>query len=527
MAKPEDNNNSESSRSSLNQDIPKSAWITLAILGSTILIAMYGETMLLPAIPDIISDFDISYSTSSWILSAYLISGAVATPIFGKLSDIHGRKKMVMMILMIYIVGIFLGGISLDITFLVIARVIQGIGISMFPIAFGIIRDQLPKDKLAVGVGIFSSMFAAGSVVGLGLGASIIESFGWRATFFSMVPVAIGLWFVIRRFIHDTPIPYLSATRASVTKEEETAANYSNNSVEINNKSNNSAKNLDIKGTITLAITISSFLFILSYSETDSIFRSPLIIALLSVGTISLFLFIIIERRSQSPLVNLQLLTNKTIISATILLVITFLTMFTLFQTIPVLVRSPQPLGFEGDATAAASIQLPFMVVFLLFAPSSGFIISKLGNIRPTILGSVISMTGLFSLFLFHSTEFLVSANLATIAAGLSLVQVGGFNIVLETTPRQFSGISLGMTVLFNLVGGSIGPAIAGIYMQTHQAIEKGAAGSFPSPESYNLIFLSLALSSLIPVALAVFIRRRLAATPLSPSPGDGPSGSK
>ena len=512
MTKPEDNNNTESSTSSLNHNITKSAWITLAILGSTILIAMYGETMLLPAIPDIIRDFDISYSTSSWILSAYLISGAVATPIFGKLSDIYGRKKMVMIILIIYIVGIISGGISSDITFLVISRVIQGIGISMFPIAFGIIRDQLPKDKLSVGIGIFSSMFAAGSVVGLGLGASIIENFGWRATFFSIVPVAIGLWFVIRKFIHDSPIPYLSETSASVTKEEEAVANYSDNKIARDNKNSSSTNSLDIKGTITLAITITSFLLIFSYSETDSLSSSPLIIVLLCVGSISLFLFIIIERRSQSPLVNLQSLTNKTIIAANILLVITFLTMFTLFQTIPVLVRSPQPLGFEGDATAAASIQLPFMVVFLLFAPSSGFIISKLGNIRPTILGSVISMIGLFSMFLFHSTEFLVSANLAIIAAGLSLAQVGGFNIILETTPRQFSGISLGMTVLFNLVGGSIGPAIAGIYMQTHQATVEGVAGSFPSPDSYNLIFLSLALASLVPLALSIFIKRRLAA---------------
>src|ERR671914_543556 len=379
MVKPEDNNNTESSTSSLNQNITKSAWITLAILGSTILIAMYGETMLLPAIPDIIREFDISYNTSSWILSAYLISGAVATPIFGKLSDIYGRKKMVMIILIIYIVGIFSGGISSDITFLIISRVVQGIGISMFPIAFGIIRDQLPKDKLSIGVGIFSSIFAAGSVVGLGLGASIIENFGWRATFFSMVPVAIGLWFVIRRFIHDRRIP--TETSVSVTKEE-IVADYSDDKLERNNKNSSSTKNLDIKGTITLAITISSFLFIFSYSETGNLIGSPLIIVLLSVGTISLSLFIIIERRSQSPLVNLQLLINKAIISANILLVITFLTMFTLFQTIPVLVRSPQPLGFEGDATAAASIQLPFMVVFLLFAPSSGFIISKLGNIR-------------------------------------------------------------------------------------------------------------------------------------------------
>ena len=141
--------------------------------------------------------------TSSWILTAYLISGAVATPIAGKLSDIYGRKKMVLIIFIIYIIGISAGGLSNNITFLVIARVIQGIGISMFPIAFGIIRDQLPKEKLAIGVGLFSSMFAAGSVVGLAIGGSIINNFGWHATFLSIVPVAIILWVVINRFIRD------------------------------------------------------------------------------------------------------------------------------------------------------------------------------------------------------------------------------------------------------------------------------------------------------------------------------------
>jgi MFS family permease len=230
MAKPKDNDNAERQlESTSQQNIPRTAWTTLAILGSTLLIAMYGETMLLPAIPDIIRDFDISYNTSSWILSAYLISGAVATPIVGKLSDIYGRKKMVTIILIIYIVGISLGGISSDITFLIIARVVQGISISMFPIAFGIIRDRLPKDKLSIGVGIFSSMFAAGSVVGLGIGATIIENFGWRATFFSIVPFAIGLWFVIRRFIHDSPKPSSSETNDSAAKEEEAVANYPDN----------------------------------------------------------------------------------------------------------------------------------------------------------------------------------------------------------------------------------------------------------------------------------------------------------
>ena len=185
------------------EKIHESTWITLAILGSTILITMYGETMLLPAISDIIRDFDISYSTSSWILTAYLISGAVMTPIAGKLSDIYGRKKMVLVIFIIYIVGIAIGGLSTNIYTLILARIIQGIGISMFPIAFGIIRDQFPMSKIAIGIGIFSSMFAAGSVVGMAIGGTIVQNFGWQATFFTIIPVAIILWIIIKKRIKD------------------------------------------------------------------------------------------------------------------------------------------------------------------------------------------------------------------------------------------------------------------------------------------------------------------------------------
>ena len=508
MTQPQDSNNNRNPTSSpLNQKVSREAWISLGILGSALLIAMYGETMLLPAIPDIIKEFNISYNTSSWILSAYLIAGAVATPLGGKLSDIYGRKKMVMIILIVYIIGITLGGISSNIIFLIVARVIQGIGISMFPIAFGIIRDQFPSDKLAIGVGVFSSMFAAGSVVGLALGANIIENFGWRTTFFSIVFIAIGLWFIIRRYIDDK-----QNAEGLIDSSEQI---HSSDSIESkmnvpNEETSNgkSMKNIDLKGTITLAVTIISLLMILSYSQTRDIGNYQ-IATLLLIGITSLVLFVVVEKKSKSPLINFQLMANKTILCANIILVISFLSMFTVFQTIPVMVRSPQPFGFGEDVITTANIQLPFMIVFLLFAPSSGFIVSKLGNVKPTIIGSLVSALGFSSLFLFHSNEIFVSINLAIIAGGLSLMQVGGFDVILQSTPRKFSGISLGMTVLFNLVGGSVGPAIAGIYMQANQILIKDV-GSYPSPESYNLIFLTIALTSLIPIALSIFIKRNV-----------------
>jgi MFS family permease len=528
-----------------SEKIRTSAWVTLAILGLTILITMYGETMLLPAIRDIIRDFDISYGTSSWILTAYLISGAVATPIAGKLSDIYGRKKMVVIILIVYILGLSAGGFSTNISLLLVARVIQGIGISMFPIAFGIIRDQLPKEKLAIGVGVFSSMFAAGSVVGLALGGSIIQGFGWHATFLSIVPVATILWAIINRFIHDDNkdkkrLAEVAEEGNSVEEEDDDAYNTKSSRIYFPNAdhrvgtsssgSGGGRPSLDVKGAITLAVTIASFLLTLTYignNNSSSAYPTQIIVvslSLLSIG--SLILFVLIERKASSPLIELSLMTHKILLPANIIILIFGMTMFMVYQTIPILVRSPYPLGFGGDAVASATTQLPFMAVFLIFAPSSGFIVSKIGNLKPTIAGTTIMTIGFFTLFLFHSTEFIVAVNLAIVASGISLIQVGAFNITMEYTPMQFSGVSLGMSVVLVLIGSSIGPAIAAIYMQTHQeVIAKGvnnsiSGGSFPSPISYNLIFLTAALVSTISILLVIILKRKIAMTTQQPSIG-------
>ncbi len=492
---------------------------------------MYGETMLLPAIREIIRDFDISYTTSSWILTAYLISAAVATPIAGKLSDIYGRKKMVVIILIIYIIGISAGGVSTNISFLLAARVIQGIGISMFPIAFGIIRDQLPKEKLAIGIGLFSSMFAAGSVVGLAIGGRIIQSFGWHATFLSIIPVAIILWVIINRFIQGDnknaelveKVSDLAQADANTESSKVYFANPTGVGANISGR-----QSLDVKGAITLAITIASFLLTLTYigngssnsSNNVSPYPTQIItvsLALLSIG--SLTLFVIIEKRAASPLIELSLMTHKILLPANILLLIFGMTMFMVYQTTPILVRSPQPFGFGGDAVASAMVQLPFMIAFLAFNPSSGFIVSKIGNLKPTVAGTIIMTVGFFSLFMFHSTESIVAINLAIVAVGISLIQVGAFNITMEYTPLRFSGVSLGMSVVLVLIGSSIGPAIAAIYMQTHQKLVQGVgSGSFPSPVSYNLIFLTAALISVISVLIVMILKRRMTQSSLKKS---------
>jgi MFS family permease len=478
-------------------NISRSAWTTLVILSCLGLITMYGETMVLPAIPDFIRDFNIQYNTSSWILSSYLIAGAVMTPIAGRLSDIYGKKKILLIVMAVYSTGILAGGFANSIEFMLAARAAQGVGMSMFPIAFGIIREILPEKKLAIGQTIFSSTFSGGAVVGLIVGATIIQNFGWQATFFSIFPIAVILGLVIRKILHVTK-PATSKVKAEVGGGSD------------ENSSSIKTQTIDLKGTLALAVTIISFLAGISFLESNSTDAGFQVAALFSIAAVSLAVFIVIEKKVSSPLLDLKLMTHKMILPATIILMMVFLCLFMVYQTIPILVRSPQPLGFGGDAVVTASVQLPFMIVLLVGTIMSGFILNKVGNTRLTLLGTIISAIGFFSLLMFHSTEFMVSVTLAIISAGLSLSITGGFNVVLLSAPIQATGIALGMTLLLNLVGMSIGPSIAAMFQQMYQGTVEGVAGQqFPTQEAYNLIFLTAALISLASIALALALARR------------------
>jgi MFS family permease len=468
--------------------IYKDAWITLIVLSSLALIAMYGETMLIPAIPILVKDFKIPYNTSSWILTAYLIAGAVMTPIIGKLSDIYGKKKILMLVMVIYSIGTFSGGISANIFMMIVSRIIQGIGLAMFPVAFAIIREKFPEEKLAIGQGIFTAVFAGGAVVGLGLGATIIEYFSWHMTFLSIVPLMIILLIVVLRLIH--------------IKSEKLVSKIDNS--------------IDIKGTLTLIVLVSSFLVALTLlpnSISQSQYKNSnliIISALFALSVALLPLFISIQKKAKSPLIDLQLLKDIILLPTNILIMTIGISMFIIYQSLPILIQSPLPLGFGGGPVTAASVQLPFMIVSFIISVLSGFLISKIGNIKPTVVGSIISAIGFFLLFLYHSTEYVIAVELSVIAIGLSFAEIGAFNISLVSAPLHLSGTALGITMLLFLIGMSVGPTISGIYMESFKSTVNGMYGSFPSSFAYDMIFLTSLIVSIFSIIITLIVTRKL-----------------
>ncbi|HZT36047.1 MAG TPA: MFS transporter, partial [Nitrososphaera sp.] len=119
-----------------SEKIPLSAWRTLAILSSIATMIMYTETMLVPSLPNIIREFSLPYSVSPWILTTYLIVGAVMTPIISSLAEMHGKKKILLVVMGVYFLGVVVGGVTTNLYTFILARALQGVGMSMFPIAF-------------------------------------------------------------------------------------------------------------------------------------------------------------------------------------------------------------------------------------------------------------------------------------------------------------------------------------------------------------------------------------------------------
>jgi MFS family permease len=496
---------SHNDNNSDNVRIPFSAWKALAVLASLATMAMYAETMLIPAIPDLIRYFDVSYSMSAWILTAYLISGAVMTPIAGKLADIYGKKKVLLGILAAYIIGLTMAGFSPNIYFMVAARAVQGVGMAMFVIAFSIIRDQFPREKMSIGQGVISSMFASGAVLGLLLGGIVIQNYGWQATFHSAIPIAIAL------FVINSKFNYKKQSH-EVKRAENPYSMAGNTRVAVSHPKNGK---VDVKGAITLATFITSFLLALTLSETtgnssiSSASPSLLVYYLIILGVGTFALFVIIERREKYPLVDFKLILHKAILPSNIIILVVGFSMFMVFQTIPVLVRNPQPFGFGLDAAEAGYVQLPFAIVLLIFGPTSGLIVAKMGSIRPLIIGIAVTTAGFLGLLAFHADLMTISLDLAVLSTGLSLTNVGAMNVTMLATPIQHTGMSLGTNNLMRIIGSSIGPALAGMYMQANQSplVIAGHTASFPSANAYNSIFLTAVVLSLVSIGLAVFLR--------------------
>ncbi|EQD32473.1 major facilitator transporter, partial [mine drainage metagenome] len=288
------------------------AGFTIAIMAFMGILITYVETMVTPAIPILRVFFNTNYDALSWVITAYIISGTVSAAIFGRLADIYGKKRIFLILAAVYAVAVSFGGFATTLTEFILIRTVQGLGMGMFPVAFALLNDQIPKEELALAQGIVSSTFTAGAALGLVLGAFITQYYTWQWAYHSAIPVAFTLLILAALFLKD------NSTR---TREV-----------------------VDFPGVLALAVGVVTLILGLSEGEYWG-WSSIRIIGIFLVSIASILLFVLIEFRSKSPFISMKLMKIRNVFLSNFTGLFAMTGMFFLFYTVPTLLEDPEPAG--------------------------------------------------------------------------------------------------------------------------------------------------------------------------------------
>lgn len=450
---------------------PRHAGLTITILAMMGLLITYVETMITPALPDLISFFHTNYDHLSWIITAYIISGTISAAIFGRMADIYGKKKIFVMLAFIYALAVSFGGFAQSLGELILIRAVQGLGMGMFPIAFALLNDQLPRERLALAQGVISATFSGGAAIGLVIGAWITQNYDWQWSYHSAIPIAFGLVIASAVILQDT----------SVRRSEE----------------------IDALGVFFLATGLVTL--ILGFSEGEYWgWTSAAILSLFMISIISFFLFVMFETRAQRPFIDMKLLKIRNVFLANIAGLFAMAAMFFLFYSIPPLLQDPSPAGFGESILTSGLVMLPASILSMVFAPIAAKVTTNRGPKVTILVGTVILFIAYLGLYFNRGSVLSILEDATIVGLGMSFIFVGIINILLLSIPVNRSGEATGMNVVFRNIGTSIAPAIGGVLETLYTTnvmvgyFPVKAAGlpflpifvSFPSYQAFSYIYL-------------------------------------
>ena len=469
--------------------------LILWTMGFSIVLVLYVHTSLTPALPSMATEFNVDYSLVTWTLTAYLVSGAAVTIVIGRLADLYGAKKMLLIVFICYTVGVILAPLAQEFYSLIALRILQGIAVALVPVSIRIAREVFGVKKIPMAQGVILSMYQGGSAVGLVLGAVVVAIGGWEGVFLSAIPFSLILLFLLWKFIPNIGTPTVSnnangASNGKVKKQKFTEL-------------------VDIPGLITLVLTISSFMLTFTFlgmgAEGATKFWTFLVIAVASLAA-----FLIIEKRSKIPLVNLKLAFGKIVLIANMTFLMLGIIQYLIFTTIPTLGQTPEPYGLGMSTASVGLLQLPQALLFVVLGPIVGFMAVKRGNLRFIVPGAIILTIGMFALLAFHDTPLQTAIVLLGFALGgifITLVP----NIMLSFTPKESTGMVSATNATMRIIGGAIGPVISGVFLSLFIVPASDLPGTTdptPSAMAFNLVFLTGAILSFVTIVLCIMMRR-------------------
>ncbi len=411
--------------------------ITLAVLSLGAVAYAVLSSAVIPALPTIERSLHTTENGVTWLLTAYLLAASVATPILGRLGDMHGKERILLWTLVALAFGTLLAAVAPSLGVLIVARAIQGASGGIFPLAFGIVRDEFPREKVAGSIGLLSAILGVGGGVGIVLSGLIVEHLSWHWLFWlpllATVVAAVCTW----RFVPESPV------RAPGRVNWRAAA--------------------------LMSAGVSMCLLAVSETTTWG-WGSPKTLGLLVSGLAVCAAWIAVEVRSPVPLVDMSMMRIRGVWTTNTAAFLLGAGMYSAFILIPQIAQLPTSTGFGLGASVVVSglYLLPSTVGMMLMGALAGPLAKRYGSRLALIVGTAFTAAAFAvpAVSHGHAYDLLLCATLMGIGIGLAFAALG--NLIVQAVPAEQTGVATGMNTVMRTLGGALGGQLAATFIAAH-----------------------------------------------------------
>ncbi len=422
----------------------------------------------------------------SWVLSAETLGGLALAPVIGKLADEYGRKRILMIILVIYTVSVLFTSISPNFTVLIVFRALQGIGLAINPIAYTILRERLPKEQLPMAQGVIASTFAIGGAVALPIGAFIAQYYDWQTVYWTALPLLIVATVAAYRLLPDS--------RGSVVKES-----------------------IDLVGLIQLSLSFLIIGLALTYAHQVG-WTSPITITGITIGLVILGAFLRHSRSVVNPIISIEDFSNPNVAVPLLASFVSGFGLFLLFQALVYLFELPRPVGFGMDILSTGLTLAPISIIMLIVGPAFGSLAGRVGVKPILITAPLIAALGSLALAVMV-LDYSITVTDVMLVLVITLIGIGGMmvsriTLLMMSAPERRLATITGTNTTMRLMGNTLGPVFASSILDTYkQGVLVGMVSNLPilymvpSRTAFYYIFISSAVTSIVTALMAVRIR--------------------
>jgi EmrB/QacA subfamily drug resistance transporter len=445
--------------------------LTLAVLTTAALAYALSQTMVAPALPDIQHTLDTSTTSVTWVLTAYLLSASIATPIVGRFGDMFGKERVLVLVLGAFSVGTLVCALSHSIGMLVAGRAIQGIAGAIFPLAFGIIRDEFPRERVGTGIGLISATFGIGGAAGLVLSGVIVDHLSYEWLFWLSLVVTLPAMLATHLWIPESPVK--------------------------------SPARIDWGGAALLSGALLCLLTGVSYGPQWG-WDSARVLGLFAAAAVVAVVWVRFETRVAEPMVDMRVMRERAVWTTNLTGLLVGFGMFGSFILIPQLVQMPAAAGFGFGATVteAGLFLLPSAAVMLVAGPLAGALGNRFGSRVPLVLGTIVATAAFALLAIAHDEpwEIYVSGALMGVGIGFSFAAMA--NLIVDAVPQEQVGVATGINSIMRTIGGSLGAQIAASIVATHIVVRTHLPDEAGFTEAFVLSAVVLVLACLAALAI-------------------------